>query len=92
MIFRGRLWHENVLVGEFETLSKDFRDAKRQKFGDFRVLDVPMLAAFGSMVKTGTASGFQTASGVTRLRILSGLFFSRQLKAIKPEYSYFTGV
>ena len=38
--------------------------------GDFRVSDVPMIAASGSMVKTGTASGFQEASGVTRLRMV----------------------
>ena len=41
-----------------------------------------MPAASGSMVKTGTASVFQAASGVTRLRILSGLFFSRLPDAI----------
>ena len=42
-------------------------------------------AASGSMVKTGTTSLFQTASGVTKLRILSGLFFSRQPKAIASD-------
>ena len=36
-----------------------------------------MLAAFGRMVKTGMTSVFQAASGVSRLRILSGLFFSK---------------
>ena len=82
LISRGWLWHENVLIGEFGALSEDFRVAKRRIFCDFRVSDVTMPAASGSMVKTGTAGGFQAASGVTRLRILSGLFFSRQPKAI----------
>ena len=36
-----------------------------------------MLAAFGRMVKTGMTSVFQAASRVSRLRILSGLFFSK---------------
>ena len=36
-----------------------------------------MLAAFGRMVKTGMTSVFQVASEVSRLRILSGLFFSK---------------
>ena len=36
-----------------------------------------MPAASGSMVKTGMTSVFQAASGVTMLRILSGLFFSK---------------
>ena len=80
LISRDRLWHENVRAGEFGALSEDFRAAKRRIFGDFRVSDVP--AASGSMVKIGTARGFQAASEVTRLRILSGLFFSRQPKAI----------
>ena len=79
---RGRPWHENVRVGEFGALSEDFRAAKQRIFGDFRVSDVPVSAASGNMVKNGTASGFQAASGVTRLRILSSLFFSRQPKAI----------
>ena len=52
------------------------------RIGDFRISDVPVSAASGIMVKTGTASEFQAASGVTRLRILSGLFFSMQPKAI----------
>ena len=82
LISRGRLWHENVRSGEFGALSEDFRAAKRRIFGDFRVSDVPVPAASGSKVKTGTARGFQAASEVTRLRILSGLFFSRQPKAI----------
>ena len=82
MIFRGRLRHENVRAGQFGALSEEFRAAKQRIFGDFRVSDVPVPAASGSMVKNGTASGFQAASGVTRLRILSGLFFSRQPKAI----------
>ena len=82
LISRGRLWHKNFLVGEFGALSEDFHAAKQRIFGDFRVSDVPVTAASGSMVKNGTASGFQAASGVTKLRILSGLFFSRQPKAI----------
>ena len=82
LISPGRLWHENVRAGEFGALSEDFRAAKQRIFSDFRVSDVPVPAASGSMVKNGTASGFQAASGVTRLRILSGLFFSRQPKAI----------
>ena len=52
LISWGRLWHENVLIG------------------DFRVSDVPMPAASGNMVKTGTATEFQAASGVTRLRMV----------------------
>ena len=82
LIFQGRLWHENVLIGEFGALSEDFRAAKQRILGDFRVSDVPVPAASGSMVKNGTARGFQAASGVTRLRILSGLIFSMQPKAI----------
>ena len=70
LISRGRLWHENVLIGEFGALTEDFR-----------VSDVPVLAVSGSMVKTGMASEFQTASDVTKLRILSGLFFSKQPEA-----------
>ena len=82
LISRGRLGHENVLVGELGALSEDFRVAKRRIFGDFRVSDVPVPAASGSMVKTGTANVFQAGSGVTRLHILSSLFLSRQPKAI----------
>ena len=42
----------------------------------------PVPAASGNMVKTGMTSGIQAASDVTRLRILSGLTFSSQPKAI----------
>ena len=65
LISRGRLWHENVLIGKFGALTEDFR-----------VSDVPVPAASGSRVKTRMASEFQAASGVTKLHILSGLFFS----------------
>ena len=53
LISPGRLWHENVHIG------------------DFRVSDVPMSAASGTIVRTGMTSGFQAASGVTKLRFLS---------------------
>ena len=57
MIFRGRLRHENVLIGEFGALSEDFRVAKRRIFGDFRVSDMPVPAVSGSMVKTVLVGG-----------------------------------
>ena len=53
LISRGRLWHENVRIGEFGALSEDFRAAKRRNFDDFRVSDVPVHSASGSKVKTG---------------------------------------
>ena len=56
---------KNVLIGKFGALTEDFR-----------VSDVPVPAASGSRVKTRMASDFQAASGVTKLHILSGLFFS----------------
>lgn len=71
LIFQGQLCHENDLVGEFEALSEDFR-----------VSDVSVPTASGTMVRTGMTSGFQAVSSVARLRVLSGLFCFRPTKAI----------
>ena len=63
LISRGRLWHENVLAGEFGVSSEDFCVAKSRISSDFRISDVPVPAVFDSLVKTRAANGFQAAQG-----------------------------